>query len=478
MNLLEQTVEKHEKSHGSSLFQKLDDTMDITSQFSNNIVSNSIDDPVKNIILQNSGKFEKLIIDYIDTHQSITWGQEWEVYKVNIEWKELILAKKRYDSNSKQEFDLQKIAYRISQESNSWVKVPEPIYEFSNWENWYVIMEYIEWKTLYTLSWEALINQQLIPFLEKYILHEKHDFQYAEVELKSLINRYSSNNETLVKFNDDTKAEDWVIEFIDILYKLRIINQNPNTITKDINNPHVRKNIALENYYKKYIWSIAVFNSSEWNKIANQLHEFINEMHNKWLYHRDLWWNPRNIMFWEDGTYVIDFWKSESNVAKWWYSNIDQISWGIYDDDEWMVHRIRRLSSDIKVKEEQEDKTEDIYLIKNKWKQKWLNITDKNIILLNQQKNTINLNQYIDDLVNNKDKSYNWFIYLSEKWADSDWKKKSNNIWKSKLFILLQLLESRELESIIKKLEWLKTNSKSKRSRWYKYAELILSYIN
>jgi hypothetical protein len=478
MDIIENTTEQCNHENWYNTNEELLSTTDITAQFSNNILSNNMDNVVKTLILQNSTKFEKLIIDYIETHQAITWGQEWEVYKVNIEWKELILAKKRYDSNSKHEFNLQKTAYRISQESNSWIKVPEPIYEFSNWENWYVIMEYVEWKTLYTLSWEAIINQQLIPYLEKYILHEQNDFQYAEVELKSLINRYSDNNDTIVKFNDDTKAEDWVIEFIDILYKLRIIKENPNTITKDINNPHIRKNIALEEYYKKYIWSIAVFNDWEWNKIADQLHNFINDMHNKWLYHRDLWWNPRNIMFWDNGTYVIDFWKSESNVIKWWYSNIDQISWGIYDDDEWMVHRIRSLSSDIKTKEKLEDNSERNNWIRNKAEQIWLNITDKSIILLEQQVKSIDIHKYIDDLVNNKDRSYNWFIYLSEKWADSDWKKKSNNIWKNKLFTLLQLLSNNELESIIKKLEWLKENSKSKRSRWYKYAELILSYIN
>jgi tRNA A-37 threonylcarbamoyl transferase component Bud32 len=454
----------------------LEHTVDMTQEFATWILNNNVSSNVKNAILNNSEELELFILDYISNHQSITWGQEWEVYIVNIEWKEIILAKKRYDNESKREYNLHKEAYNISKLSQSWVKVPEPIYEFNDWVNWYIVMEYIEWKTLYTKTWEAIINQHLIPYLKKYILHEKQDYMAAECDLHDLSQKYWKDNQ--ITFNNDTQAEEWVIEYIEILYKLRIIDNNPNITTKDINRPHIRKNIALENYYKKHIGNTVVFNTSDWSKFAEQIKLFITDLHDNWMYHRDLWGNPRNIMFTEDEVFIIDFWKSEIWVWKWNYSNIDQISWWIYDDDEWIIHKIKWLTwkfkqDSVNINNEQRNRN-----IIKKWAGLWLSITQNNIKLYESHIKSINLNKYIDDLVNNKDSSYNWFIYLSEKWADLEWKKKSNNIWKPKLFILLSLLKKEELLQIINKLEEIKSTSKSKASRWYKYAVFITNYIN
>ena len=458
-----------------SKIYSLDTSTDKTQEYVTWILHKNSSSVVKNAILNNSENFKKYILEYISTHQAITNGQEWEIHKIEVDNKKFIVAKKRYDVKSKNEFILQKEAYKVSKESDSWVCVPEPIYEFDDWTNWYIVMEYIDWKTLYTKTWEWIINQHVIPYLEKHIMHEKKDYMPAELDLYELLKKYWNN--WVVSFLNDTQAEEWVIEFLEILYKLGVIDDNPNHNTKDINNPQVRKNIALEKYYKKHIWKTIVFNRDKWQKIWKMIQQFITDLHDSWIYHRDLWWNPRNIMFTDDKVYIIDFWKSQMWVTQWWYSNVDQITWWIYDDDESIVQKIKQLSWVIKNNySEINNNTNHEQIIAN-WKKLWLNISKNNVKLYASQMQSINIERYIDDLVNNNDNSYNWFIYLSEKWNDREWKKTSNNIWKVKLFVILSLLDNDKLQEISNKVTQIKNNSKTKWSRWYKYSVFIENYI-
>jgi serine/threonine protein kinase len=54
-----------------------------------------------------------------------------------------------------------------------------------------------------------------------------------------------------------------------------------------------------------------LFTKQQADTMKKDIREFLSQMHEKWIYHRDLWGSLRNIMICPDGKiYIIDFWKA------------------------------------------------------------------------------------------------------------------------------------------------------------------------
>ena len=442
---------------------QLNQTIDITSQFSNNILSNNMDNVVKNLILQNSEKFELSIIDYIETHQALTSGQEWEIHKIEIWEKQFIVAKKRYDTLSKHEYLMHQEAYKLMLLTESNIKVPEILHEFNNWENWYLLMEYIEWKTLYHLIWEEIINSHLISQIKKHCAQWNSADINALDDIKKLYDSYWVNNK--LTFQDDKEVISAMESLCTIMYDLWIIDWTFHKTVTEQWNP-IKVFPIEEMLIKKYLGKISVFKEERYHDIIQNLNKFISEMHSKWFYHRDLWKNFRNIMFTENDTYIIDFWRSldkqnETYDYEWW----------IYTRDESIIHNIN--TTNIKIEEEDSEIINEDEIINN-WNNLGLNINSWTIEVNKSVVKTIDIVKIFNDFVNWDDRKYNWFIYLKNKsWS---YEEKSTNIWKNKLFTIIQLLSKTEK---IKLQDAVNLNlQERKNTKKYKYAELFNQYLN
>ena len=93
---------------------------------------------------------EKVLNNYKNLTSFTAW-QEWEVYKIDLWFWDLLLLKRRFNSGAEKEYELQEIVYDLSKKSSSWIKVPKPIDCFNNKEDEFILMEFIKWKTLYTM---------------------------------------------------------------------------------------------------------------------------------------------------------------------------------------------------------------------------------------------------------------------------------------------------------------------------------------
>lgn len=439
------------------------------------IINDESIDKLKLAIEVAPNNFKMFILEEISKTQPLTNWQEWEIFKINIDKKQYIIAKKRFDMKSKEEFDLHKEAYKISKSSKSGIKVPEVFYEFHDEKNWYIIMEYIEWKTLYTLIWQEIINTKLIPLINKKLLNSNNEN-----------NRYKELEKTTINWNielsDDSKAEKTIMEIAEIMYEIWLIYNYPNTSIKDQNKPHIKKYLELEKLYSKYVDNILVFDEKNWKEIKNNLKQFLDTLHKSWFYHRDIWWNPRNIMFkknWNNiETYIIDFWMSlKINNSNFDYDYQDQISWWRYDNDNYLITKIAKLTWNKTEKEEKkinEIETEKIIL---SWKKVWLEITEREVSANLNFKN-LNLDNVLSDFISWKDSKYNWFIYLTNKPWNSCFKQKEESTirWKRKLFILINIIDKEKVEILNTKVnEYLKM---WKNTREYKYATIFKEYIN
>lgn len=207
---------------------------------------------------------------------------EWSIFKIKIKdanWKikEFIAAKKRYDNDPDNERHIHEETLKIIKKDELNIKSPElkAVTTLPSWEK-FIIMEFIYGKTIY----QALLEKIL----------KKRNIEIGDIE-------------------SDIKAEQMFF---------KALNLNP------INKEDCKK--ASKIYFKEIEW-IKLFSPEEWKQHKNNLYKFINSIHNKWIYHRDLS-NPRNIIIWEDWVlYVIDFWKSIKTKSK----NLSEI----YEKQEW-----------------------------------------------------------------------------------------------------------------------------------------------
>lgn len=425
-------------------------------------------DRIKLAIEISPDNFKNFILEEISQKQPLTNWQEWEIYKIEIENKQYIVAKKRFDNNS-DEASLHKEAFDISKKSSSWVKVPEIFFEFSDWKNEYIIMEYVEWRTLYTMIWEEIINSKLIPLVNRLI-------NKGINEWNNIYRRYLSDIEDLkmqywkwkniITFDNDYETINWMRSISSILFELWYLDWDFDSyvLIWEWNQRYYKTEQKLLN---TFLNKIKIFNEEDKRNIKEKLRLFLDDLHKNWFYHRDLWKNFRNIIInWTDIA-IIDFWRSINN--KWINYDYDN---GYYTSDNDIIGNINLTGN------KSEDKIEssiDYLSIISSWKKVWLDINESQINAYSSL--NINLEKVLDDFIEWKDHSYDWFIYLTNKpWnKDFEWKEKSTNKWKIKLFILLSLLSNYKSISLNSKIDEYLQEPRS--SRKHKYAEIFKNYI-
>lgn len=442
----------------------LTNTVDITSQFVNWIIGNNLveDSKIKNAILNNSHELEEYILEYIHTHQALTSWQEWEIHKIEIWEKKFIVAKKRYDTKSKHEYLMHQEAYKLMLLTDSNIKVPEILHEFENWENWYLLMEYIEWKTLYHLIWEEIINSHLISQIKKHCAKWSSADINALDDINKLYDSYWVNNK--LTFQDDKEVISAMESLCTIMYDLWIIDWTFHKTVTEQWNP-IKVFPIEEMLIKKYLGKISIFKEERYHDIIQNLNKFITEMHSKWFYHRDLWKNFRNIMFTDNDTYIIDFWRSLDKQ-----NDAYDYEW-IYTRDESIIHNIN--TTNIKVVEEDTEIINEDEIIE-RWNSLWLNINSWLIEVNKSVVKNINIINIFNDFISGNDRKYNWFIYLKSKsWS---YEEKTTNIWKNKLFTVIQLLSKDNKDKIQDAINL--NLQERKNTKKYKYAELFNQYLN
>lgn len=270
------------------------------------------------------------ILDKMDLEKDwhSKWS-EWVIFKVRIQdeegnFKEYIAAKKRYDNDPDNEWKIHKKVEDIIKEKmpDSIVKVPElkAVITLGSLEK-FIIMEFVNGKTLYQLELEEIFKRWNIPTGE---------------------------------IQSDMEAEG-------LLFKM--LNLNPMS-KKDSEQTQKR-------YYQE-MKMIKLFNPEQWKKFKDELKKFLQEMHKEWIFHRD-GSNPRNIMIHEDGSlYVIDFWKStwikdgKINEKDIYEKQEGENMIGVYPRDEeilWEISWLTKDEEDMEIetfKEEQKQKVKSI----------------------------------------------------------------------------------------------------------------------
>jgi len=221
-------------------------------------------------------------IDEIKKHNFYAFWSEWEIYKIIAVDKDhgirkLLVAKKRFDNNPDNEYKLHE---KISELVGDWdtVKVPKLRWQFqSKWYN-YIVMDFIEWKTLYHKIVEWIIGAKAKQIEANATWKTEAEKNIASCEAFDLRHKISG-----AKSDSDVDH---------IFWKWYEYDSNK---TKEA--------------FDREKWKVKIFWSEEWKKIKAELKWFIDMIHKNWFYHRDL--HEKNIIFWDDGKiYVIDFWKS------------------------------------------------------------------------------------------------------------------------------------------------------------------------
>lgn len=115
-------------------------------------------------------QLQKHILQQIAVSQPYTSGTEGDIYRLEINGKDCIIVKKRFYISEKEHIFQKKaydIAKKLSEETGNIVAVPELFSHFIDGTNEYIVMEYIQGKTLYALILEQLVTKILLPLLEK-----------------------------------------------------------------------------------------------------------------------------------------------------------------------------------------------------------------------------------------------------------------------------------------------------------------------
>lgn len=417
-------------------------------------------------------QLREMILENYKNLTSFTAWQEWEVYKINLWFKDILLLKRRFNSGAENEFALQEIAYKFSKKSTSWVKVPEPIDCFNNWVDEFILMEYIKWKTLYTMIWQSIVEDILIKDIQKSI-NKNNDFSLLS-ELDQYKIQYGK--EWKIDFENDSECERAVRELLFIMFARWLIKDNPGEAL--IDNRWRRTYKLLEKLYKQNFTKVSLFDENQKKSITTSLRKFLNNIHEEWLYHRDLWGNPRNIMFekkWDNfEVTVIDFGKAEKLAPGSKSLYFDQLSWADYDNDNYIITMINSITWPEEEIEE-EVKELDIKDILSKSIALWLDLTEydikSNINFLIKRKYAIK--SYFDELINWKNTGHWRYIFLKNNL--DEFEEKSTRKWKNELFITICVLtpdERKQLENYVKPYL-----SNPKNTKKHKYAELFLEYI-
>lgn len=216
-------------------------------------------------------KITEYVVNQVMKHKVplLTFGKQGEIYKVMIpskEWEKFFLVAKKKKDSEDEKYDMRK-EFRLQHEvfssiKHDYVKIPELFWyqEMPNGEQ-FMVMEFAPWQTLYTL----LLNK----------VTQKNKPQWPAAE-------------------DDREADTNIVRIFWVEKAKHMLNKIETT-------PYIYKDIP---------W-MRVFSKEQALHYKKQLKTFIDEMHKKGIYYRDLWGSLRNILFSEDGiVYILDFGKA------------------------------------------------------------------------------------------------------------------------------------------------------------------------
>lgn len=236
-----------------------------------------------NKILEDSQNYQKILS--LIKEEIVLWQteyiNEWAegiVYKVNIPWLKTFLAikkNKNFNKNFNNEYDSQQKAYDILKWNKNpyWVKVPNIIGIINENGAEYLVMEYIEWKTLYNHIMEYLLTQK------------------KSIPVKTIQNL---NDKDLT---DIFLSKFWLHTEWDNYIKKR---------SKALSIIHEQKIKLSQNLDQK--------KSNAFVFVKKSIKEWLEILHKNEFYHRDLWNNPTNMILKKDWEYyipyLIDFWFS------------------------------------------------------------------------------------------------------------------------------------------------------------------------
>ena len=295
-------------------------------------------------------------------------------------------------------------------------------------------MEYIKWKTLYLMIIESILKNETIKYWEKIKdIDAQKDFYhifYTMLENKKIwdltrqdFDKLDINDIKNILWNDEWYLEEINIEtdedgenILKYLYWLLkdqwVLNISIDSIM-DMwwlkINKFLFDIVNREDF--KWLWFLS---TTQALFLSKNLWQFIREMHNNWLYHRDIWNNTRNIILTqsEDWLYIptiIDFWKSvivDKNLSDnevYIEENADSTSTRYANDEMIINNYIDRLSTVEEkpyrlVDKQKENSLEKLMLI---WKKYWVFTEDlksafnfiswyKNVIFFDKLKNILN----------------------------------------------------------------------------------------
>lgn len=287
------------------------------------------DDILTNIDSCNGNEKEMMVkqIEYLIDHwkepgKYFTCGMQWEIYINELMTpnglKKVLIIKKQKWTSFRNEMDCHIKAMNIFQEKSTWVpelyatkSYIEKDESSKSYEKSYMIMEYIEWKTLYCCLIEKFI-ERLIELNQEsfegsdFMIRYKNDFQ----------DHSKINNRSSINCMNDALAQSALIEALEIVSSTKGNNELKQIQSKQKQYPVYQIIMSLLNNESK--WDIPLFKHEDFETIKDFLKD-IQDMNDAWLRHRDLWSNTRNIIIWDDNRfYLIDFWLSTTDA---WYEN-------------------------------------------------------------------------------------------------------------------------------------------------------------
>lgn len=217
-------------------------------------------------------QLQKSILQRIKNSEPYTSGTEGDIYRLEIDGKNYIIVKKRYHVSQKEHVFQEKaykIAHELSEKSGNMVAVPEVFSHFVDDSSEYIVMEYVQGKTLYVVILEQMITKIILPLMEKsgtkplnsiYLARLQELLAHYNLQGKQMNIDFSSSfysrfeQSSRVHFLNDTEAELGTIELYNLLYEMGIIDENPNQKDEKMgSNPFLTKE------YKKHFSELGIF---------------------------------------------------------------------------------------------------------------------------------------------------------------------------------------------------------------------------
>lgn len=458
-------------------------------------------------------KLEEEVLHFIHNKpRNFAHWSEWEVFKMHIPWKadDIIVVKKEYKITWEREYNLHKkikeIEISLNLDEYNIVKIPSVFHHFNDWNDDYLVMEYIPGKTLYLMIIEAIISQITIKYWEKIknesekkafywyyynilkretseeIIH--NDFE--ELTLDECIREISNKNWELREINIDSDDQ-WNIIIKNLYWILNTywVNEawNINSFM-GVNNFIYN---MIENSKFEWIW---IFSELESKKLEKWLKLFIDNMQEEGFYHRDLWDNPRNIIFTSTDFWyipsIIDFWKAKYYKTWKWddnpfrekdeilnksfvqdYKIIDNYIKKFIINDNKVVYNFYNKEDDKESKKEN-----DLNKLYNIWNE--LNISKHNIydayVIVNASNETTYYKYLLNILETKEAKYVRW--YKLDLWKN--WDKEWNNKVLSEIIALMFFVKDENIEKVFTYINDLP----KKKGRWIDYKGIYMDIYN